>query len=97
MAVGDVVNGIGQVLNSALNFQPSAGTECMITMAGNYTTWIYLYDGTIQSNLYSNSTNSSGENGMGNMPNKIFINNTNYLKINGDPSFYASYSGIQIK
>jgi hypothetical protein len=97
MAKGDVVSGIGSALSTELIFQPASGVEIIITMVGNYTTWTYLYNGTTQSNLYNNSLSSSGEHGMGNMPHKICINNTNYLKIAGDPSFYPSYTGIQIK
>ena len=95
MAVGDVVNGIG-VLDTVLIFQPAAGVEVMISCAGVYTNWTYLYDGTKQSEIFSNQLSTSGQN-FGNSPEKIFINNTNYLRVNKDPSYIGSYSGIQIK
>ena len=95
MAVGDVVNGIG-VLSTPFTFQPASGVEIMISIASVYTSWTYLYNGTTQSEIWQNLLTTSGQN-YGNAPEKIFINNTNYLRINNDPSHVAHYTGIQIK
>ena len=92
MAVGDVVSDIG-TLNVIYNFQPSSGTEVAITTAGAYTAWVYLTNGTSDVNIWNWST----INDTVPPPQKLFINNTNYLRINADPVYQPCYTGIQIK
>ncbi len=93
MAVGEVVNDIG-TLNVIYNFQPAAGVEIMITNGGAYTAWVYLTNGTDVANIW----NWGSEVGVNQTtPQKLFINNTNYLRINADPVYQPCYTGIQIK
>ncbi len=69
------MNDIG-ALNVIFNYQPSAGTEVAITNAGAYTAWVYLTDGTNVANVW----NWGSETGIAQTtPQKLFINNTNYV------------------
>lgn len=98
MAVGDVVSGIGAAA-TILDFQPAAGVECVITyvsstaQAGNQHA-AHVYDGTNQDTgvFYSDA------NLVYTGPIKIFINNTNYLRLTAPPAgLKASYTGVQTK
>ena len=108
MARGDVVNDIQDIATGAsLTFQPGAGVEVMITEVGSEAVTgtgpdktpdvtVYLYDGSLSSII--RSSGGDGATLWGN-PLKLFINNTNYLRIvNQDAGTKAiSYSGIQTK
>lgn len=91
MAVGDVIN---DVQNADITFQPAAGVEVMITSYGSIhdgDNCVILINGANSS--YNNLNTSYTSNYY--QP-KVFINNTNYLKIDGN-TLVRSYSGIQIK
>jgi len=94
MAVGDVVNGISGA-NAILDFQPAAGVECVITctwglLAGGQP---LLYNGSNQTNAVNTATESPLYWNV-----KIFINNTNYLRIPAQGAGTRSgYTGLQTK
>ncbi len=100
LAAGDIINNI--FANGAYhNFQPSAGTEIIITqiLGNNTETAAGLYNGTNRGTgrVFYRSTTSPYPAWTGSVT-KLGITNTNYLSIYSDGgSGYASYSGIQIK
>jgi len=95
MVVGDVVGDIS-VVATLLDFQPAAGVEAVITAItmdanvgfdGNY------YDGTRISNLQTTAAGFA----MDPSNIKLFITNTNYLRINSVPAKSTGFTGVQIK
>ena len=95
MAVGDIISGIFGATVIA-SFQPSAGTEIMITscLGRNTTVYFGIMNGVIEGFTdYDESTSIGGRNAA-NI--KIGITNTNYLRIYAN-SVGASFSGIQLK
>ena len=89
MAAGDVINGIGALVNTTYYYQPAASNESIImSLFGNIQIRCGLYNGTLDSFSYSDLPDFRNV--------KMFINNTIYL------SYYAnavipSFSGLQIK
>jgi len=95
MAIGDVVNGIGAD-NTALNFQPAASVEVVLTSCGTSGRWIQLYNGANLSALMVSQPTSTADASNVNM--KLFINNTNYIHLPAvGAGLFCSYTGIQIK
>jgi hypothetical protein len=105
MAVGDVISGMSSIAAAAsLTYQPSAGTEVLITAVGGNGAGsapdVYmevqagLTDGSL-TNYFTLGGNSKDNLGAV----KLFLNNTNYLVLrNGNASTQALfYSGIQTK
>lgn len=106
MARGDVVSDVqSKAAGADLDFQPAGSDEYMITEVGsNQRTGstpnktpnveVILYDGAIESII-----RMAGENGAWAAPLKLFITNTNYLRLtNADGSTAViSYCGIQTK
>mgnify|MGYP003679608310 FL=1 len=96
MASGDVINGFSPV-GAILDFQPAAGVEivvktCFLNGVSNAPS---LTNGTIESNMSTSNTAISGTS-LSDV--NIFINNTNYLRINSlGGGQYSAFSGIQIK
>lgn len=95
MAVGDVVAGVA---TSSLSFQPAAGVECVIK-AGCIKQYSQLTDGTNSANVwFMSDTSAVGQNPGTGVQDKLFINNSIYLKFTGTTyTDGAFYSGIQIK
>ncbi len=102
MARGDVVNDIQDIAASGfLTFQPGAGVEVMITEIGSEE-WsgsspdftpnveIQLYDGSLFT-LHRTASEAWPQ------PLRLFINNTNYLRIKNRSASTRSlsYTGIQ--
>lgn len=104
MAKGDVVSGISTTAAATnFTFQPAAGVECMITMAGssNMLTGtpeirVGIHNGSAASYCVVQAGSAVGST-FGQL--RIFINNTNYLAILNENagSSSISYTGIQIK
>jgi hypothetical protein len=96
MAVGDVISGIFTTIGVQHDFQPSAGTEIIITAVlgsnGNLMN-VGLYDGVTASTSYIQYNTYFAQNA--NV--KIGINNTNYLRVFSNGGTPPSYTGIQIK
>ena len=89
MAAGDVVN-VCQSGN--ITFQPAVGVECVITSYGNFNNpslTLEMYNGTTSVIVYLNNTYGAQPQA------KMFINNTNYARVNGGG--VQSISGIQTK
>ncbi len=94
MAVGDIIADQATVANVGLNFQPSAGTEIMVTWVSAMSIGkIGLYGGSNLSQSYTqyNEANAYEGNNV-----KLGITNTLYLSITANSTFGA-FSGIQIK
>ena len=91
MAVGDVIS--ATVATNSLSFQPSAGSEIMITHFGTQTGTnpnCGITDGTNLSHLiYGQTTFTTAA--------KIFITNSFYLFVVFGGSGNSGYTGIQIK
>lgn len=94
MASGDIVSAIG-IAGATLIFQPAVSVEvCLTFLADNVG---------VQNNSITNGvTDSTGWNygastylKYGTI--KLFVNNTNYLKMNGAGTTVFAYTGIQIK
>tara|TARA_R110000751_G_scaffold3467_1_gene16769 strand:+ start:490 stop:774 length:285 start_codon:yes stop_codon:yes gene_type:complete len=94
MAVGDVVNGVS-ALGAAINFQPSAGSECMISSTSGWGDYNGLYNTSMTFSAVMTLATNNIAGTSGNV--KIFINNTNYLNCRVSVSYYTGYTGIQIK
>lgn len=105
MAAGDVVNGISSLAAStALTYQPAAGVEVVIFLAGN--AWaggaeVYLYDGT---NSAMMGVGLLGVTYMGTAyqhsgVRQLGITNNRYLRIlnNTGGTLVVGYSGVQTK
>jgi len=95
MAVGDIINGKLANSNNWAYFQPSSGTEIIITgvFAGDGTVQLFgMYDGT---DLGYGRIGYSGNFSINGMQ-KIGITNTNYLSTYS-VNTHSYYSGIQIK
>lgn len=95
LAIGDVVNDIGAD-DTDLDFQPAAGVVILITFcSGQLTVAGYvLTDGAaVGSTALSTSQVGSPFNL------KLFINNTNFLKViaGGVGGTFGSFAGIQIQ
>ena len=88
MAVGDVVNGLGSAVNTVVNFQPAATVTVMLSHSMVYTGWVFMTNGTLNSNLISSSAF---------ILMKMFVNNTNYLMLQAVGGQTGSFSGIQIE
>jgi len=113
MAVGDVVSQITSIAGGGnLDYQPAAGVEVMITHVGSNLTVeglpavaVLLYNGTQGSEIVhyvsSGATPSLFTNVKQDVrPLKLFINNTNYLRItnlDSDTAANISFCGIQTK
>lgn len=100
MAVGDTVSDIQDVpLSNQVAFQPAAGVEVLITQLAAEgkveNSSFELYDGTLAAIFYTGlSVPSNGA------PQKLFINNTNYLLLkntNAGAAAMMGYTGIQTK
>ncbi len=106
MARGDVVNDIQDIAAAGfLTFQPAAGVEVMITEIGSEV-WtgstpdftpnceVQMYDGSLTTLI-----RTAGEGQAWTRQLKLFVNNTNYLRIkNVSVSTQAlSFTGIQTK
>lgn len=94
MAVGDIVNGISGD-NTKLDFQPASGVEIMITSCFMDRIAIapMLFDGTNQQELVCATPTVATQ--LGNL--KIFINNTNYLRLdNLGVGNRSAYTGIVV-
>lgn len=92
MVSGDIVNGVS---NSAITFQPSAGTQiCITSVLGGNATQLYseLTNGVIFAVSMVAKNNDWSINGNNT---KIMITNTNYLRVNSGGGGMG-YSGIQI-
>ena len=97
MVVGDVVNGIGLV-NTAFSFQPSAGTEIILTHIAVNSVWIYLGNAAgVGLGYLIKSGNTTTSYITGTIGAKICINNTNFIYFEPSAAVQANYSGIQIK
>ena len=95
MAVGDVIAQIGLV-GAALNYQPAAGVEVMVTTFGSNSSWVNVTNGVDVCRLIWAPMASTSYTGSTNM--KLLINNTIYLQVfNPSAGNFASFSGIQIK
>jgi hypothetical protein len=93
MAIGDVVSAISAP-NTILTFIPAIGVEICVTSYGtdNLGNLLILTDGVNSSNV--NSTSQPGDSSNC----KIFITNTNYIKITAIGAGRSScFTGIQIK
>jgi len=113
MAVGDVVSQITSIAGGGnLDYQPAAGVEVMVTHVGSSITVeglpavsVKLYNGTIGSNIVDYTTSAASPALFTNVkqdvrPLKLFINNTNYLRItnvDADTAANISFCGIQTK
>lgn len=105
MAVGDVVAGMS--VNATLTFQPAVGVEIMLVWANGSGYQAEIYDGTNFQATGEATTgfsvgiggiNYNGSSAMASITNKLFINNSIYIrirKIGGTNN--SAYSGIQIK
>jgi len=102
MTVGDVVSGIagGVAGGATLDFQPAAGVEVVITAVGSEQSntavpgvIVGLYDGTDFAHVAT-----GGEGGWSGLQ-KIFLNNTIYLRLenNSGSAGDIAYCGIQTK
>ena len=91
MVAGDVVNGNGGAINTALTFQPAATVEVCLMTYGVFTAWTFLTDGAVNARACFAIDNPAE------YTTKLFINNTNYLYIEPQAGNTAVYSGIQIK
>lgn len=85
--------------NAILDFQPAAGVEVMIMSQGfdaNSGGVGQLYNGTIDCNFISANANANTGFHTANM--KMFINNTNYLRILAlGAGVVSTYSGVTTK
>ena len=95
MAVGDTVSDIQVIATgNGLTFQPAVGVECLITSWGQIqaSVALQLSDGVNNASILDGS-------GVKDPKCKIFINNTNYLRIQNATggNKNLSYSGIQTK
>ena len=106
MAVGDVINDIQNIAaNADLDFQPAAGTEIVINSIGSDGTSagatpaktpladVKLYNGSLESDIIRNGETAGWE------QIKIWITNTNYLRINNADGANArdiSYTGVAV-
>jgi hypothetical protein len=93
MVVGDIINNLGAI-NTVLTFQPAGTNEILITSVGNYSAWVFITDGTLESFIINTGAGQPEAN-CANI--KAMINNTNYLKIEAKAGYSGSYTGIQIK
>lgn len=92
MAVGDVISDITTQVGAYSYLVPSSGVEIIITwVPSGDTSYIFMYDGAVQSSWFNISALPS--NGL-NM--KFGITNSNYLGIYGT-GLQSGYSGIQTK
>ena len=91
MAAGDIVNFVAPAVNTAINYQPAAGVEILISSAslGGLNASPKFTDGVFVSICSFTMSGAS--------PYKIFINNTYYLHIEANTGQQGSFSGIQIK
>ena len=106
MARGDVVSDVQSIAAGAnMDFQPGAGVEVMITEIGSNqyigTTpnkvpdlTVALFDGTYLAIIRRGSEVADWR-----RPLKLFLNNTNYLRITNTAGVTASigYTGVQTK
>tara|TARA_R110002126_G_scaffold232922_1_gene377240 strand:+ start:346 stop:618 length:273 start_codon:yes stop_codon:yes gene_type:complete len=90
MAVGDFVNGM-ITSGTNLDFQPASPNVVCITSFGDWSNYGQMTNGTIVAYLKDHLASAWNQD-----VNKLFINNTNYLRIvvsgNG-----AHYSGVQVQ
>jgi len=96
MAVGDVISGIFTTIGVYNDFQPSAGTEIIIT-AVHGSNAANLLLGLTNGTTASTSYLQYGTNWAQNANIKFGINNTNYLTVYTNSGAPPSYTGIQIK
>lgn len=98
MAKGDVVSDIQAIAGAGnLDFQPAAGVEVLIEWLGlevNPQISAKFFNGTVQCVIVPDGTYTIGIERK-----RIFLNNTNYLRINNGTTFAQAigYSGIQTK
>ena len=93
MSVGDSVNGFS-IASSYFSFQPAAGVVICLTSIGSHSTGaVLMTDGVNEAWFYNQLYSTQIGSGMNT---KMFINNTNYLKIYGN-SNSQWYSGIQVE
>ena len=93
MALDDVVNGISGS-NTAIDFQPAAGVECVITSVYRDAsgTGFGLYDGTTLSSDIPAASSTDA------LSMQIFINNTRYFRIEATgAASNTAYTGVQTK
>lgn len=102
MAVGDVVSDIQSIAAGAdLDFQPAAGVEVMVTHYGvkiGSQLTVSLYNGTLASPLFQHWPTSTTTHPNAMAATKVFITNTNYLRITNQAGTTEpiAYCGIQI-